>query len=58
MQFLIFKGAIIDSWSHKKSIAEEKGAAKIVTWLGMTSEELSDQYQQSQDPSSSKTDGI
>jgi len=47
MRFLISKGANTNSSRYKKDLATEKGAAQIVTWLGVTWDELQGEYQQS-----------
>jgi hypothetical protein len=47
MRFLIFHGAITDKDYYRHDIGKEKGAAQIATWLGVTWEELQDEYRQS-----------
>lgn len=52
MRFLIFKGANTDRSNYMKDLATEKGAAQIVTWLGVTWDELQGEYQRSLESSS------
>ncbi|KAK9780358.1 hypothetical protein SCAR479_02995 [Seiridium cardinale] len=44
IRILVLRGADTSSRRHRRDLATEKGAEQILTWLGLTWDELNDEY--------------